>query len=70
MFYFQEMGYGELEFEYDKDLSSEKTVDYLFLGMGVSAKSNAWAGPDHWKYRRVKGGHIMSLWIFLTATII
>lgn len=50
----EEMGYGELEFEYDKDLSSEKTVDYLFLGMGVSAKSNAWAGPDHWKYRRVK----------------
>lgn len=50
----EEMGYGELELEYNKDLLSEKTIDYLFLGMGVSSRSNAWAGPDHWKYRRVK----------------
>lgn len=50
----EEMDYGELELEYNKDLLSEKTIDYLFLGMGVSSRSNAWAGPDHWKYRRVK----------------
>lgn len=50
----EEMGYGELELEYNKELLSEKTIDYLFLGMGVSSRSNAWAGPDHWKYRRVK----------------
>ncbi|WVZ70230.1 hypothetical protein U9M48_018910 [Paspalum notatum var. saurae] len=31
----------------------EKIADLLLLGMGPS-KTNAWAGPEHWKYRKVK----------------
>ncbi|KZV17727.1 condensin complex subunit 2 [Dorcoceras hygrometricum] len=27
---------------------------YLFLSLGFSAKQNAWAGPNHWKYQKVK----------------
>ncbi|XP_072995563.1 condensin complex subunit 2 isoform X2 [Typha latifolia] len=34
---------------------SEKIADFLSLGLGFSSKTNAWAGPDHWKYRKVKG---------------
>lgn len=33
----------------------EKIADFLSLGLGFTSKSNAWAGPDHWKYRKVKG---------------
>ncbi|KAH9320861.1 hypothetical protein KI387_015500 [Taxus chinensis] len=47
-------GYSDFVFEDDKNLMSEHTLDYLFLGMGVSSKSNAWAGPEHWKFRRLK----------------
>ncbi|XP_031489446.1 condensin complex subunit 2 [Nymphaea colorata] len=30
-------------------------MDYLILGLAFSSKTNAWAGPDHWKYRKAKG---------------
>ncbi|KAJ0052399.1 hypothetical protein Pint_01990 [Pistacia integerrima] len=33
----------------------EKVDEHLFLSLGISSKQNAWAGPDHWKYRKVKG---------------
>ncbi|KAJ8557253.1 hypothetical protein K7X08_002878 [Anisodus acutangulus] len=33
---------------------SERVDDYLFLSLGFSSKHNFWAGPDHWKYRKVK----------------
>ncbi|KAI3702571.1 hypothetical protein L6452_28314 [Arctium lappa] len=29
--------------------------DFLFLRLGVTARQNAWAGPDHWKYQKAKG---------------
>ncbi|KAF3777134.1 Condensin complex subunit 2 [Nymphaea thermarum] len=29
-------------------------MDYLILGLAFSSKTNAWAGPDHWKYRKAK----------------
>lgn len=32
----------------------EKIADLLLLGTG-SSKTNAWAGPEHWKYRKAKG---------------
>ncbi|KAF0917196.1 hypothetical protein E2562_017104 [Oryza meyeriana var. granulata] len=32
----------------------DKIADLLSLGMGHSAKTNAWAGPEHWKYRKAK----------------
>ncbi|XP_066311943.1 condensin complex subunit 2 [Miscanthus floridulus] len=31
----------------------DKIADLLLLGMG-SSKANAWAGPEHWKYRKAK----------------
>lgn len=33
----------------------EKVDGFLFLNLGFTAKHNAWAGPDHWKYRKAKG---------------
>ncbi|XP_042376872.1 condensin complex subunit 2-like [Zingiber officinale] len=33
----------------------EKITDFLSVGLGFTSKSNAWAGPDHWKYRKAKG---------------
>ncbi|XP_075671051.1 condensin complex subunit 2-like [Castanea sativa] len=33
----------------------EKVSMFLFQGLGITSKQNAWAGPDHWKYRRSKG---------------
>lgn len=31
------------------------TVDsFLFLSLGLTGKQNAWAGPDHWKYKKTK----------------
>lgn len=32
----------------------EKVDGYLFLSLGLT-KQNAWAGPDHWKYKKSKG---------------
>ncbi|XP_020272337.1 condensin complex subunit 2-like isoform X2 [Asparagus officinalis] len=37
------------------DQKLEKNSDLLILGLGFISKSNAWAGPDHWKYRKAKG---------------
>jgi condensin complex subunit 2 len=39
----------------DVDRRFEKITDLLSLGMGFSSKTNAWAGPEHWKYRKAKG---------------
>ncbi|KAF8414131.1 hypothetical protein HHK36_002130 [Tetracentron sinense] len=41
--------------EPDVDERFEKVTDFLFLGLGFTSKQNAWAGPDHWKYRKAKG---------------
>ncbi|KDP30777.1 hypothetical protein JCGZ_13720 [Jatropha curcas] len=35
----------------------EKVDRYLFFNLGFSSKQNAWAGPDHWKYRKAKDDH-------------
>lgn len=32
----------------------EKFTDLLSLGIGFSSKTNAWAGPEHWKYQKAK----------------
>ncbi|XWS36770.1 hypothetical protein CRYUN_Cryun20dG0114300 [Craigia yunnanensis] len=39
----------------DADDRFEKVDEYLFLSLGFPLKQNAWAGPDHWKYRKTKG---------------
>uniref|UniRef100_A0A0D9V1R4 Condensin complex subunit 2 n=1 Tax=Leersia perrieri TaxID=77586 RepID=A0A0D9V1R4_9ORYZ len=31
-----------------------KIADFLSFGMEFFAKTNAWAGPEHWKYRKAK----------------
>ncbi|XP_040988208.1 condensin complex subunit 2-like isoform X2 [Juglans microcarpa x Juglans regia] len=36
------------------DNTFEKFSMFLFQGLGVASKQNAWAGPDHWKYCRSK----------------
>ncbi|KAL0399828.1 UNVERIFIED_CONTAM: Condensin complex subunit [Sesamum radiatum] len=38
----------------DWDDRVEEVDSYLFLSLGFSTKQNAWAGPSHWKYRKVK----------------
>ncbi|XP_057955867.1 condensin complex subunit 2 [Malania oleifera] len=38
----------------DLDDRFEKVDGYLLLGLGFTSKQNAWAGPDHWKYRKPK----------------
>lgn len=42
---------------HDGDLDEKSsTVDsFLFLSLGLNGKHNAWAGPEHWKYRKTKG---------------
>nr|CAD1834777.1 unnamed protein product [Ananas comosus var. bracteatus] len=37
------------------DEKLDRIADFLSLGLGLSAKTNAWAGPEHWKYRKTKG---------------
>ncbi|XP_020098267.1 condensin complex subunit 2 isoform X2 [Ananas comosus] len=37
------------------DEKLDRIADFLSLGLGFSAKTNAWAGPEHWKYRKTKG---------------
>ncbi|KAJ0982430.1 hypothetical protein J5N97_010685 [Dioscorea zingiberensis] len=39
----------------DMDENLERIAEFLSLGLGYTIKSNAWAGPDHWKYYKVKG---------------
>ncbi|KAG8387046.1 hypothetical protein BUALT_Bualt03G0212300 [Buddleja alternifolia] len=36
----------------------EEVDGYLFLSLGFSTKQNAWAGPNHWKYQKVKDPEI------------
>ncbi|KAK9089733.1 hypothetical protein Scep_028815 [Stephania cephalantha] len=42
--------------EPDMEDSHENVIDFLFFGMGFTSNRNAWAGPDHWKFQKAKGG--------------
>jgi len=33
----------------------ENVASLLLGGGGITSSQNAWAGPDHWKYRKSKG---------------
>ncbi|XP_040988210.1 condensin complex subunit 2-like isoform X4 [Juglans microcarpa x Juglans regia] len=44
-----------VDLSFAKDNTFEKFSMFLFQGLGVASKQNAWAGPDHWKYCRSKG---------------
>ncbi|KAK6259484.1 Condensin complex subunit 2/barren - like 1 [Theobroma cacao] len=59
------MGYQEVTEQFsftnpDVDDRFEKVDEFLFLSLGFSSKQNAWAGPDHWKYRKAKGSEDVS----------
>ncbi|KAF6173240.1 hypothetical protein GIB67_026935 [Kingdonia uniflora] len=41
--------------ESDTEEKYEEAYDFVFLGLGVSSNRNAWAGPDHWKFKKTKG---------------
>eukprot|EP00249_Psilotum_nudum_P032004 c47091_g1_i1 orf=213-2336(+) len=43
--------------EVRKDMSSEQTFNWIGAGLGLATRSNAWAGSDHWKYRRLHDNH-------------
>ncbi|WJX43909.1 hypothetical protein P8452_30953 [Trifolium repens] len=40
--------------EPDMDDRFENVDGFLFLSLGFNSKHNAWAGPDHWKYKKSK----------------
>lgn len=39
----------------DGSVMTPQTIDWITSGLSVHDKSNAWAGPDHWKYRKQRG---------------
>ncbi|KAJ6803752.1 condensin complex subunit 2-like isoform X1 [Iris pallida] len=48
--------YGDETFrDPNVDSKFEKIAGFLSLSLGFTSKSNAWAGPDHWKFRKAKG---------------
>ncbi|KAF9608000.1 hypothetical protein IFM89_004881 [Coptis chinensis] len=51
----QEENYSHAFHEPEIADNSENVAEFLFLGLGFSSNTNAWAGPDHWKFRKVKG---------------
>ncbi|KAL5573400.1 hypothetical protein UlMin_022997 [Ulmus minor] len=44
--------------DHDTDDRFEKVDGYLFLSLGFTSKQNAWAGPEHWKFRKTKGPEV------------
>ncbi|KAK7342080.1 hypothetical protein VNO80_25023 [Phaseolus coccineus] len=42
----------------DVDDRFDNVDGYLFLSLGFNSKQNAWAGPDHWKYRKSKASEV------------
>lgn len=42
-------------YDHDTDDRYAEVDGYLFLNLGYTSKLNAWAGPDHWKFRKVRG---------------
>lgn len=56
--YFQGLAGGEVEYNENGSILSHSTVEWMNSGFGLINKSNAWAGPDHWKYRNPRGSLI------------
>lgn len=42
-------------FDHDTDDISAEVDGFMFLNLESTSKLNAWAGPDHWKFRKVSG---------------
>ena len=58
---FQENNSSSLQ-EQHADTSVESIAGFLAHGLGIASSTNAWAGPDHWKYRKIKGRTVPILW--------
>lgn len=39
---------------FDSSLKVEELADFLSYSLGFTSKTNAWAGPDFWKYKKSK----------------
>lgn len=39
----------------DANIRVEEIVEFLSFGLGFTSRTNAWAGPDYWKYKKSKG---------------
>ncbi|KAI0513547.1 hypothetical protein KFK09_009572 [Dendrobium nobile] len=39
----------------DTNIRVDEIADFLSFGLGFTSKTNAWAGPDYWKYKKSKG---------------
>ncbi|OVA03419.1 Condensin complex subunit 2/barren [Macleaya cordata] len=48
---------------HEPDISDrfEKVTDFMLFGLGFTSNQNAWAGPDHWKFRKAKGRRDVSV---------
>jgi len=44
-----------VEYAEDESLARHSNVEWMSSGFILTDKSNAWAGPDHWKYRCPRG---------------
>nr|XP_043628578.1 condensin complex subunit 2-like [Erigeron canadensis] len=52
---YHEENHEYLSNEPDVDERFGRVDDFMFLKLGLTARQNAWAGPDHWKYQKAKG---------------
>jgi hypothetical protein len=51
----------------DTDDRFDKVDWPLFLSLGFTSKRNDWAGPDHWKYQKVKGKTFVPVHVISSA---
>ncbi|KAL8088056.1 hypothetical protein AgCh_037991 [Apium graveolens] len=42
-------------YDHDTDDRFAEADEFIFLNSGFASKLNAWAGPDHWKFQKVRG---------------
>ncbi|CAK9249883.1 unnamed protein product [Sphagnum jensenii] len=48
----EDLGDGDVDNPGGEDSVSHGLVDWLTASLGQSTQVNAWAGPNHWKYRK------------------
>ncbi|KAK8959320.1 Condensin complex subunit 2 [Platanthera guangdongensis] len=47
---------GDYSFQgFGTNVKIEEITDFLSYGLGFTSKTNEWAGPDYWKYKKSKG---------------
>ncbi|CAN5975860.1 unnamed protein product [Sphagnum jensenii] len=56
-----DLGDGEVEDSRVGDIMRHGSVEWLTASFGQSTQANAWAGPDHWKYHKLRGGQMLNI---------